>query len=96
MQIILITAIALGIWLTIGYLFWRTIYYGSIKFFYLMYDDPCYKHSKANISWLKSRPMVICCGIVNIIAIMFFPVMREVAYKYGITLYFNPQDEAKQ
>lgn len=89
MQNALILLVVFSGWITFGYLFWRAVYYGSIKFFHLKYGDTQYKNNKASISWIKARPMVVCCGIGNLIVIAFFPVMRKVAFTYGITLYYN-------
>jgi hypothetical protein len=75
-------------WFLIGYLYWRAVYYGTIKYWYKEYHED-YSESIISKSWETISPVIMCGGMLNLIFLPFFKYTRRMVFKYGITFYYK-------
>lgn len=91
----LVFLIIVSIWNLTGYLFWRAVYYGGLKYWYTQYkiaftDMPPYPE------WRKIKPAVIVTGPINLIIILTMKSLKRITFAHGITLYFKMPADAEK
>lgn len=83
-KIILILA-----WLIFGYLYWRAVHYGSIKYFYKRFGED-YTNIAESSEWYKvACPIITLAGFMNLPISFLSGQMTGLSFRYGITLYFK-------
>lgn len=75
-------------WYTIGYLFWRAVQYGAIKYWYKTYKED-YSQSTPSRAWVKAKPLICACGPFNLAVVWFSGMASGMSFYYGITFYFK-------
>lgn len=87
-MVVLVIAACLIVWFGTGYLFWRAVQYGTIKYWYLEYKED-FSNSSSARGWVVALPIICAAGPINLLIAPFSGLARSMAFKKGITLHFK-------
>lgn len=85
---LLITLCSLASWYAIGYLFWRAVHYGAIKWWYLQYKED-YSNSAPSVNWKNSQWIICIGGLINLVVLPFSGLLKGTSFKHGVTINYK-------
>lgn len=88
-MIILIKIILILAWLLSGYLYWRAVHYGSIKYFHKKFGIDYSIDAKTHEWYKVACPIITLAGLSNIPIAILSGQLFGPSFKHGITLYYK-------
>lgn len=78
-------------WFLVGYLFWRAVYYGTLKYWHRKYKED-YSNSKSSLAWRASFHIILLSGPMNLIVMFFSGLISGLCFRHGIVLFYKIPD----
>lgn len=96
--IMLIKIMSVIVWLIIGEITWRILYYSPIKFFHKEHNDT--EDTDANQLTRKIRPIVCILGLFSFMLFAYLICVtkeaRPLFFKHGLTLFYKLPDDTEK